>query len=446
MSKWKGGPLPFKADAIETIWDERKCIYWIYRVEDKLYCRVRGSKRPYPISEPELIGTGYYGSGSVIEWADGFLNIFWPNKDAKKVMQKYRKASTIPDPSAGAVVSLDPKLRVGKMLKRFGYPIFICPTLIPTYGIEKSLDEDLWCERYLNRGAEGGHFNAMRFFSFGVWENFTISRVNFPYLKSGNKFDITKINPVWLETLKRRIGQCVERGFTVILTLTDNCSVHKKAGGWWNAHPWNGDNNVNGTSNWNGSIYHFYEDDKQSMLGIPESWEMIENFVRRIVRELDPLFKPNIVWEECNESHAGNGYHKLVRSWLKDEGVTEDWRVMTSMDAVYHSGHYPFLEFYKKQIHRYLNYAAHKIQDMDGYNWMDQEWIPAGVRFLASEDGLKPLSASNYRAFVKEILEKGTLGFESNIRPWWCGNVFNPDLFDWAVIKAIGDGWKDFLR
>ncbi len=102
------------------------------------------------------------------------------------------------------------------------------------------------------------------------------------------------------------------------------------------------------------------------------------------------------------------------------------------------------------RIYKYLNYAGHKIQDIDGYAWMDQEWIPAGVRFLASEDGLYPQDPPAppwppYRAFVKEILERGALGFEHNERPLFHGNVFNPDLFDWAKIKEIGDGWKDFL-
>ncbi|HEC60761.1 hypothetical protein LCGC14_0460720 [marine sediment metagenome] len=99
MTKWEGGPLPFKADAIASIWGERNCLYWAYRVGDKLYLRIRGSRPPYPISEAQLIGDGYYGSGSLMIWKDGFLNIFWPNKDVDKVMQKYAKASDIPDPS-----------------------------------------------------------------------------------------------------------------------------------------------------------------------------------------------------------------------------------------------------------------------------------------------------------------------------------------------------------
>lgn len=444
MIEFKGGPLTFKADAISTVWDESKCLYWVYRKGDSLFLKKRGSRPPYPESDPYLIGTGYYGTGSVIIWEDGFVNIFWPNIDPDKVAQRYTKASPIPDPSAGAVDKLNPKLRVSEMIRRFGHPITIYPVLIPTYGIERDLDEGLFCERYLNRGARGGHFNAMRWFSFGVWEPGTISRVNFPYVKRGDKFDVSIINPEWITTLKRRIKQAVDRGYTVIITLTDNCSTKERRSGFWNAHPWNGDNNINGTSNWKGSIYHFYEANKQSMPGMPESAQMIEAFIRYVVSELDPMFKPNIIWEICNESQAGEGYHRLIRNWLLDEGVHEDWRVMTSMDPLFYHDHYPFLEFYKKRIHTYLNYACHKINDMDSYVEMGKKWMPRGVKFMASEDGIYP-PWKNYRAFVKKILEDGATGFEHNERPYHWGNKFNPDLWDWNKIEEIGDGWKDFL-
>lgn len=450
MSGWNdGGKFGFDkaSEDIDFCTDPRGVVHAIARNGLELRHYMRGSKNPFPWeAEGRVIPGQYVGSGSIKIWKDGNLFIVWPRADGDN-QTYWENPLNFKDPSVGAVVPLDPKLRVSEMVSRFGYPILICPTLIPAYGIEKSLDEDLFCERYLNRGAEGGHFNAMRFFSFGVWENFTFNRVIFPYNKRGNRFDCFSRNPEWIETLDRRIGQCVERGYTVILTLIDNCSLHKKAGGWWNLHPWNGNKNINGSSTWNDSIYHFYEDEHSSKPGMKVTAKIIEEHIRFLVQKLDAKYKPNITWEICNESHAGNGWHVIMRDWLREEGVTDNWRVMTSMDGVEHKpGEFPYLTFYKKQMYKYLNYACHKVQTVDQYNWMKQWMKNSSVKFQASEDGLKPIGASNYRAFVKAILEDGNYGFESNIRPWWYGNVFDPDLFDWAAIEAIGQGWKDFLN
>lgn len=445
MSKWHGGPFSIgvPVDASAFYQDSRGCFHLIVRSGDKLLHYIRGSKSPFPWDEGRQIEGSYKGTGQVEITGFSNLELYWPKMNGD-IYHQYADPLSFKDPSAGAIEPLDPKLRVSEMVSRFGYPIMICPTLIPTYGIEKSLDEDLFCERYLNRGAEGGHFNAMRFFSFGVWEDFTFDRVIFPYNMVNGKFECFSRNPQWIETLDRRIGQCVERGFTPIITLIDNCSLHKKAGGWWNLHPWNGDNNTNDSSNWNDSIYHFYEEEHQSKPGMKVTAKIIEDHIRFLVQQLDSKYKPNIIWEICNESHAGEGWHKLLRGWLREEGVADDWRVMTSMDAVYHSGGYPFLEFYKKRMNTYLNYACHKIQSVEQYEWMKQ-WFKSGVKFQASEDGLSPPWPS-YREFVKEILEDGSFGFEHNERPYFHDNNFNPDLFDWEKIADIGNGWKDFLN
>ena len=202
MSKWQGGPLPFEADAIETIWDERKCIYWIYRLGDKLYCRVRGSKPPYPISEPELIGTGYYGSGSIIEWADGFLNIFWPNNNPKKVMQKYTKAADIPDPSVG------PKPP---------YPVY------PTYDeyhihwiglLQWMYNHPEWSARELIDMSVSRGASAIQSFGW-VGINNAENSYNFeamPWVLVNGKVDFTQKNPKYEAAYKRLAQMCKNFG------------------------------------------------------------------------------------------------------------------------------------------------------------------------------------------------------------------------------------------
>lgn len=445
MIKWDGGPLPFKADAISTLWDEAKCLLFVYRDGDKLYFRKRGSMPPYPFSEACLIGQGYSGSGSFLIWADGFINIFWPDDQNRVVQQRYKKATAFPDPSAGAIVKLDSRFRVPELYNRYGYPIKV-NTLIPSYGIERALDEAKWCSDFWNRGFQHGMFNGIRFFSFGVWEDFTFPRVIFPYAYDGSRFDCFVRNPLWIETLDRRIGQIVEREGSVTLTILDGCSTHNYPNSHWGLHPWNGRNNVNDSSPWADSPWHFYEDEHQGKHGIQVTAQIIEDHVRFLPRHLEK-YAPNITYEIANEAHAAEGWHSLIRGWLREEGVTEDWRVMTSMDGVYNEQweEWPYLTFYLKQMHQYLTYCAHGIQTVEEYEWMKKNFMPRGVNFQASEDGLEPIAASQYREFVKKILKLGAHGIELNQRPWWKGNVFNPDLLDWEAIKETGKGFKDFL-
>ena len=339
------------------------------------------------------------------------------------------------------IIKVPDDMTVPAMVERFGYPIMIAPVFIPTAGIEIELDEDLFIRRQLNRIIKKLCGNEDRLMGFGNWEPFTLKRVHRPYLidKSGD-FELDEFNPAWIDTLDRRIGQRAERQMSTTVVLIDDCSTHTHvhSPGWWNAHPWNGDNNINGTSNWKPSIYHFYEEQHQNVPGIQETAKHIEAYVRFMVRRLDKKYKPFIHWEITNEGQAGHGYNKIIREWLREEGVKEDWRVQTSLNVTH-------LSSYKKQMSQFLNYSIHGINAWERYKEA-KKLVQSGVRFLPSEDGREPTwPVGFYKDMTYKMLKDGALGYEANERPWWYDNVFNPDLYNWHRILMIGLGWQQFL-
>lgn len=424
---------------IVALKEDNSLVYWlVYHGEAGRICT-----EEKPVTSEKFAGT--FSLEIIHSDKDGHLHLLLDGKEvAHYVIKPAVLLEDLPEPAEPPIKKLDPKLSVPALQKKYGRPIFINPFFIPSGLIEKNkyLPQDIVLEELLDVIAENAWGNADRMFAFGGWELETLKMIIYPWKRNANsKFMLAAKNPDYLEQAKRRIGDRADRNFFSTITLTDNCSTHENRPGFWNAHPWNGKNNVNGTSEWKGSIYHFYEDDKQELPGIPESAQWIEEFIRWIARELDKEFRPLIGWEICNEAHAGNGYHDLIRGWLKEEGVKEDWRVMASIDG-------PYKSFYKKQMGLYLKYSIHGIQTYTEYVEATK-LVNHGIPFVASEDGLKPIDPGQYKDFVFRMLKDGSLGFESNSRPYFSGRDIRKWLNDpktFPRMKAIGEGWKKWLN
>ena len=335
-------------------------------------------------------------------------------------------------------------MTVNALRKRFGYPVIISQYFNPTFFIENedTFDEDYIEKNLIDRVASKVHANAKRAFIFGGWEPETFKMISSPWKKDGDSFKLGSKNQKHVDRLKRRTSWDVKRNITPMISLIDNCSMHIGRPGWWNKHAWNGYNNVNGTSTWQPSVYHFYEAEHMDKPGMRETAKWVEDYIRWIVREMEMEFSGQLIWEITNEGRAGYGYNKMVRGWMKEEGVKENWRVMTSLDKTY-------WDSYGKQMNSFLNYSIHGVQTLEAYEDR-KKYFKSGVRFLPSEDGEQPLNGSNakYKALVKRILEDGNLGFELNSRPFYYGRDYKKWIEDtntWSRMKAISDAWKAFL-
>jgi hypothetical protein len=114
----------------------------------------------------------------------------------------------------------------------------------------------------------------------------------------GLKFDLTKINPDFLERLHYRATQCAQRGIYAIVQLFQGWQIERK-GGTDNpstAHPYlsaNNINSVNGDANADGDLTETHTDTNNN------AWSYQQTLVTTIVTLLNHL--PNIIYEISNE-------------------------------------------------------------------------------------------------------------------------------------------------
>jgi len=317
----------------------------------------------------------------------------------------------------------------------------IMPFFIPSLGIDKDAEEED-IEFFANKIAKMQCGNATRFFSAGVWELSTKETVYYPFKrrKSG-KFNLDKYNRKHLEVLKERISLFAERNISVILSLMDNCSLHNYRS-HWGLHWMNGKNNVNGTSRWNGSVYHYYEnpnDEEQVKTG-----QYCEAYYRYLIENLEREFRPYILYEFGNESFAGYGWQAIMSDLVDDVvGKTvPKWRKMYSFND------YPW--YRTKSCWTFATPCIHGIGYPLTYETA-KEKFQLGVKFIPSEDGAYPERKGKVlEARIYKILSEGNLGYERNERPFWKeGITFKDDwvtAMNWHGARCMRDGWFRWLE
>jgi len=119
------------------------------------------------------------------------------------------------------------------------------------------------------------------------------------YANGGNKFDLTKWDPVYFSRLKDFVAQAGRRGVVVELDLF--CPMYKDP--QWNLSPMNAVNNINGLGAIGRDEVHTL-DKNGGLLAVQEA------LVRKIVTELRDA--DNVYYEICNEPYFG--------------GVTMEWQ------------------------------------------------------------------------------------------------------------------------
>jgi len=282
--------------------------------------------------------------------------------------------------------------------------IFIMPVFIPCMWCLKDLDERLVEEKQLDRIAREGLGNAERAFAFCSFKGIDT------YMPS---------DPEWLPTMKRRIRERVKRGILPIVTLIDHCSTY----GDWVNHPW-------------------YNPDGKDAIFNPDH-PVFQNkvipYIRHLVTELEKEFSPFIAYEIGNEVPAGLIWHRKIRRVLKECGVIQKWRVITSLSQGNEETYY-----FDFRMLNFLNISIHHVTDRDSYNELKYIW---NIEAHFSEDGRYPQKGGwEYKQLVKQILKEGGLGYESNAcHPARWGQRYVPDKWPWDILEGIGRGFRDSI-
>lgn len=119
----------------------------------------------------------------------------------------------------------------------------------------------------------------------------------------GLKFDLTKVNPIWLDRLEQRAKDCLKREIYVCVQLFDGWNIENK--GWggdpWAYHWYNASNNIQGVDgdqdNDGQGTETNYNNGSNVVVGYQEA--LIEAVIDRL------NYLPNIFYEIINETTGG---------------------------------------------------------------------------------------------------------------------------------------------
>lgn len=330
-----------------------------------------------------------------------------------------------------------------KIPKKYTYPKtrqWIAPFFIPTLFVHKSItrkDFDL----FANRMAENIYGNVIRGFACCVYEAYFIEKdlLHFPFERGSNeKFDLDEYDEDYWDELYFRIDAFAKRNIFVFIDLVDNCSLYERPNSNWFFHPWNGKNNINGTSEWAGSVYHYMESEHSWKPGVKETGEYVEKFYNEFVKRTWERFAGMIGYSAGNEVWARIEFHKIQQRIIEANApeIKRDYMI-TSMGRD---------NFYGVDIGRDFIYGLHGCCNEAKYNERDlvipdKTWGEIRAkRYIASQDGCFPTkTAAEAEAFFAKILADGRAGGEQNLRPnsvkvdgIWKSLANKPNKIDWS--------------
>lgn len=323
--------------------------------------------------------------------------------------------------------------------------------------IHTNSDQD-WMD-FLNWIAKNQHFNAIRCFSWGGWEPVSWPRILKPFKQLDNgKYDHTILNPEFFDMMDRRIEAAAERRITIILTMVDNCSLHINTGAWARSY-FNGENNINGTSDWNNMLYHYYEPDHASKPGARETRWAIERYVRLMLQNYVVKYFPYVIAEQGNEIAAAQKYHKMYADIFNESPPAnyQNFPLKFKQSSVNNQ------DWYKdKNLEQYYMMSIHGIGTVEDYREAVCHIAKPGKNYIFSQDGCPPTETpKETEDLTFEVLRDDQYGIEFNLRPLWekkpSGWVKNLNNPDWSYktlmsppesewFEAIKKGWQRALN
>lgn len=313
----------------------------------------------------------------------------------------------------------------------FNRPIYLTAWLMPSLLINKQAGFEEYCD-FIDEMVNLDGPNSLRGFGFGVWERNTVDVVRFPFIKVNGKFDLERINPVWLAETLFRIRYFVERGGTMIYTLVDGCSLYHDRDGWWKYHPWNGNNNINGTGNESKMIRHMYNWTDRGIPFADVTKHYVLKFMTDMVEILEAEFPGSIVYD-FNEFGSGDSAHwylNVDRDVFQKFGIPRHRKMFSMMGTEKKMG--AIAEIMTEYI-----WQPHGISNLEEYQAIYQ---PGPGLVHPSADGRPPASREQAKLIIFNSLMDHRIGFENN-RLWVPDNEHYWEQVDWDIALGIKEGF-----
>jgi hypothetical protein len=167
-----------------------------------------------------------------------------------------------------------------------------------------------------------------------------------PYMRTGPgtaidgapKFDLMKINPVYLARVRQRAVDAGARGIYISLQFFNGWSLETKPGATannpWRSHPFNAANNIN---NINGDPNGDQSGAEIHTLSIPAVTALQETYVRAVIDAVNDL--DNVIYEISNESDVpGDSWQYHMINVIRNYEATKPKQHPIGMTVPYPNG------------------------------------------------------------------------------------------------------------
>jgi hypothetical protein len=149
------------------------------------------------------------------------------------------------------------------------------------------------------------------------------------------KFDLSRFDAEYFDRLRERVLKALDRGIYVSVMLFEGFAVQFGIPpSNWEAHPFNGENNVNGldgdvNGDGNGLEVH--------TLANPAVTEVQKAYVRKVIDTVGDL--PNVLFEVANEAHPGStAWQYAMVEHVKQYAGAQRSRALVGMTFQYFGG------------------------------------------------------------------------------------------------------------
>ena len=280
---------------------------------------------------------------------------------------------------------------------------------------EETFDYDDWIGELA-----GWKQNLMRGW---IWEDGYYGPL--PYARVGDRYDLTRYNPAFFDSLKTRIRKAGGHGLYVSVMLFQGWSVlgegRSRTPPPWPRHPFHRDNNIN---NINGDPNADGDGREIHTLQIPAVTRLQEAYVEHFIDELNDF--DNIVWEignECNRDSAQWQYHMIDFVKRYEAKKTKQHLVWVNLSPP---------ECFASKCH------ADIVSPSGSAVYFNAPPAADGTRVIvADSDHISPLRVTHewaWKSFARG-LNPVLMDCKYQGLTWWSGRGFQPQHPKWQQLR-----------